>query len=92
MIGGGIMFVVGGLLWGIPMLIASGGLNAYLAALGTQAGEDFAGGEMLYLNPTPRGAGVRSACGRSCFPGTQRALAAAVLALAAVGLDAAVDA
>jgi hypothetical protein len=54
MIGGGIMFVAGGLAWGIPLLIASGGLNSYLAALGTQAGEDFAAGEMLYTNPHPR--------------------------------------
>ena len=60
MIGGGIMFIVGRPAWGIPLLIASGGLNAYLAALGTQAGEDFAGGEMLYANPSPRGGGVRA--------------------------------
>jgi len=56
MIGGGIMFVAGGLLWGIPLLVASGGLGPYLAALGTQAGEDFAGGEMLYTNPSARAA------------------------------------
>ena len=56
MLGGGVTFGVGGLLWGIPLLVASGGLNAYLAALGTQAGEDFAAGEMLYLNPSPRSA------------------------------------
>jgi hypothetical protein len=54
MLGGGIMFVVGGLVWGIPLLIASGGLNAYLAALGSQAGEDFAGGEMLFATQNPR--------------------------------------
>ena len=54
LIGGGVMFVAGGLAWGIPLLAASGGLNAYLAALGTQAGEDFASGEMLYTNPGPR--------------------------------------
>lgn len=56
MIGGGIMFVAGGLLWGIPLLVVSGGLGPYLAALGTQAGEDFAGGEMLYSNPSARAA------------------------------------
>ena len=28
MIGGGIMFVVGGLVWGVPLLVASGGLEA----------------------------------------------------------------
>jgi len=54
MLGGSITFVAGGLAWGIPLLIASGGLNAYLAALGTQAGEDFAGGEMLYATPNAR--------------------------------------
>jgi hypothetical protein len=54
LIGGGIMFIAGGLAWGIPLLVASGGLNTYLAALGTQAGEDFAAGEMLYTNPGPR--------------------------------------
>jgi len=56
LIGGGIMFVAGGLMWGIPLLVASGGLGPYLAALGTQAGEDFAGGEMLYTNPSARAA------------------------------------
>ena len=56
MIGGGIMFVVGGLAWGIPLLVVSGGLGPYLAALGTQAGEDFASGEMLYTNPSARAA------------------------------------
>ena len=43
-----------GLAWGIPLLAASGGLSGYLAALGTQAGEDFAWVDMLLFNPTPR--------------------------------------
>ena len=47
------------------------GWNAYLAALGSQAGEDFAGVEMLYLNPAPRARGVRAACARSSIPGTR---------------------
>ena len=85
MIGSGVMFVAGGLAWGIPLLIASGGLNAYLAALGTQAGEDFAGGEMLYLNPTPRGAAF--ALMRTFIdPWDSTALATVVLILAAAGL------
>ncbi len=54
LLGSSIAFTAGVLAWGIPLLVASGGLNAYLAALGSQAGEDFAGVEMLYLNPTPR--------------------------------------
>ncbi len=47
-------FTIGALAWAVPLLVASGGLQAYLAALGTQAGEDFASGEMLYTNPAPR--------------------------------------
>jgi hypothetical protein len=54
MIGGGVAFVIGVSVWAVPMVAASGGLDAYLAALGSQAGEDFAGVEMLYLNPSPR--------------------------------------
>ena len=44
----------GGLAWGVPLLILSGGLQAYLRALGSQAGEDFAWVDMLWANPTPR--------------------------------------
>jgi hypothetical protein len=46
--------IVGGLCWGIPLLLATGGLEAYVAALGTQAREDFAGVDMLWATPTPR--------------------------------------
>lgn len=84
LLGGGTMFVAGGLLWGIPLLIASGGLNAYLAALGTQAGEDFTSGEMLYTNPNPRAAAfalVRT----FVYPWDSTALAVIVLVLAAIG-------
>ncbi|MGE0862664.1 MAG: DUF2723 domain-containing protein [Vicinamibacterales bacterium] len=85
MIGGGIMFVVGGLAWGIPLLVASGGLGPYLAALGTQAGEDFAGGEMLYTNPSPRA--VAFALMRTFIdPWDSPALGVVVLALAALGI------
>jgi hypothetical protein len=45
---------LGALAWAVPLVVVSGGLQAYLAALGTQAGEDFAGGEMLYVHPSPR--------------------------------------
>ena len=85
MIGGGIMFIVGGLAWGIPLLVASGGLNAYLAALGTQAGEDFAAGEMLYLNPTPRNAAF-ALLRTFVHPWDSNALAGVMLALAALGV------
>ena len=85
LIGGSVMFAAGGLLWGIPLLIASGGLNTYLAALGTQAGEDFAAGEMLYLNPNPRAAAF-ALLRTFAHPWDSTALAAVVLVLAAAGL------
>jgi hypothetical protein len=85
LIGSSVMFVAGGLAWGIPLLIASGGLNSYLAALGTQAGEDFAAGEMLYLNPNPR-AGAFALLRTFVHPWDSTILATAVLALAAAGL------
>jgi len=85
MLGGSVMFLLGGLSWGIPLLVASGGLSAYLAALGTQAGEDFAAGEMLYLNPNPRAAAF--ALQRTfAFPWDSTPLAIVVLALAAAGV------
>ena len=43
-------FAVGGLAWGIPLLIASGGLAAYLRALDFQAGADFGGVVMLWTH------------------------------------------
>ena len=85
MIGSGIMFVAGALVWGIPLLVVSGGLGPYLAALGTQAGEDFAAGEMLYLNPSPRSAAL--ALMRTFVdPWDSTVLASVVLVLAAVGV------
>lgn len=85
MIGGGITFIAGGLLWGIPLLVASGGLGPYLAALGTQAGEDFAGGEMLYTNPSARAAAF--ALMRTFLdPWDSPVLGAIVVVLAAAGV------
>jgi hypothetical protein len=85
MLGSAVTFVVGGLVWGIPLLIASGGLNAYLAALGTQAGEDFAAGEMLYTNPRPRA--IAFALMRTFIdPWDSTALGTVVLVLAALGV------
>jgi hypothetical protein len=46
--------VVTGLAWAVPLVADSGGLAGYLRALGTQAGEDFAWVNMLWLEPTPR--------------------------------------
>jgi hypothetical protein len=49
-----LLAAAGVLCWGIPLVVATGGVDAYLAALGTQAGEDFAFVDMLWVNPTPR--------------------------------------
>ena len=85
LIGSTTMFVIGGLAWGIPLLVASGGLNAYLAALGTQAGEDFTAGEMLYTNPSPRAAAF-ALLRTFVDPWDSTALAIVVLSLAAAGV------
>lgn len=45
---------IGGLIWAIPLVAFSGGVDAYLAALGSQAGEDLAWTGMLWTTPTPR--------------------------------------
>jgi len=47
-------FAVGCVVWGVPLVVASGGIDAYLAALHSQAGEDFAWVDMLWATPTPR--------------------------------------
>lgn len=84
LLGSTVAFTVGALAWGIPLLVASGGLSAYLAALGSQAGEDFAGVEMLYLNPTPRLAAF-ALLRTFIWPWDHMPLAGAVLAVAAAG-------
>jgi hypothetical protein len=43
-----------GLAWTMPLIFLSGGMDSYLVALGTQAGEDFAWTGMLWTTPTPR--------------------------------------
>ncbi len=84
MLGASVAFTVGALAWGIPLLVASGGLDAYLAALGSQAGEDFAGVEMLYLTPTPRLAAL-ALLRTFVWPWDSVALGSVVLTLAAIG-------
>jgi hypothetical protein len=72
------------LAWAIPLIAASGGLEGYLAALGTQAGEDFAGVVMLWTTPRPRVA-LDAALYSFVWPWGTIVLAAIVLALAAAG-------
>jgi hypothetical protein len=85
LIGSSTMFTIGGLAWGIPLIVASGGWNAYLAALGTQAGEDFTAGEMLYTNPSPRAAAF-ALIRTFVHPWDATALAIVVLVLATAGV------
>ena len=54
LLGSSLSFTIGVLLWAVPMVVAAGGPAAYLGALGSQAGEDFSGVDMLARNPTPR--------------------------------------
>ena len=74
----------GVLVWAVPLIAASGGLGGYLAALGSQAGEDFSGVVMLW---TMRQARVAAEAVQNTFvwPWAQRPLANAVLILAVVG-------
>lgn len=49
-----VAYFVGALLWAVPLVALSGGPSAYLRALATQGGEDFAGVAMLATQPSPR--------------------------------------
>lgn len=44
-------FSAGVVVWAVPLIVASGGPGDYLAALGSQAGEDFSGVLMLWTHP-----------------------------------------
>ena len=75
---------IGALAWAVPLVVASGGLQGYLAALGSQAGEDFASGDMLYVTASPRRLAM-ALVHTFVDPWESVPLAAVVLALAAAG-------
>lgn len=77
-------FVIAGLAWAVPLLAASGGLDGYMRALGTQAGEDFAWVGMLLFEPTPRRLAF-ALFETFVMPWGALAVAVPVLAIAAVG-------
>ncbi len=54
LLGSAMTFTIGVLVWAVPLVIASGGLMAYRAAIAAQGREDFAGVDMLYRNPSAR--------------------------------------
>jgi hypothetical protein len=70
--------------WAVPLIVASGGPAAYLAALGSQAGEDFSGVEMLWTRRTPRVA-IFALLHTFMLPWDSPMLAGVVLALAVAG-------
>jgi hypothetical protein len=74
----------GVLLWGVPLLISAGGLTNYLAAFGTQAGEDLAGVVMLWTTPKPKVA-FHAVVNAFVWPWGRLALGVIVVAIAAVG-------
>lgn len=76
--------VASGLVWAVPMVLDSGGISGYLAALGTQAGEDFAWVNMLWLDPAPRRLAL-SLYETFALPWGSDGLAAVVTIAAAIG-------
>jgi hypothetical protein len=54
LLGSAMTFSVGVLAWGIPLIIASGGLAQYRAAFAGQAAEQFTGLDIFLSNPTLR--------------------------------------
>ena len=47
--------VIACLSWAVPLVLLAGGIDAYLAALSDQAGEDFVGAAMWWTNRSARG-------------------------------------
>ena len=84
LLGSAMTFSIGVLIWAIPLVIASGGPGAYIAAISAQGGEDFAGVDMLYLNPTPRRLAL-NLLDTFIYPWASRPLGWVVFALSAAG-------
>jgi hypothetical protein len=83
--------LVGGVLvWAIPLVVASGGPSAYLAALGHQGAEDFSGVVMLWTQLTRHEPGMAKQVAYALqdtfvLPWATVAMAKVVLTLAAAG-------
>jgi hypothetical protein len=76
---------LGGLAWFVPLLVDSGGPEAYARALGSQAGEDFTGVVMLSTHPSPKVA-LTAFLNTFTLPWDSPVLAGVVLSIAAGGL------
>jgi hypothetical protein len=84
-LGGTITFAIGGLLWFIPMVIATGGPTEYLHALSSQASEDFSGVDMLYTSARPLYRLGMNLFETFVSPWVATPLAFAILGFAAIG-------
>ncbi len=78
-------FVVGVLLWAVPLVMASGGLDSYLAELDNQSAFDLTQARTFWTNPTPQ---FMTQALRDTFvsPWGDWRIAAVVLALAISGV------
>jgi len=76
--------IIGVFVWAVPLIVASGGLVSYAAALGTQAGEDFSGVVMLWRVRTARVA-LDAALNTFLWPWGSLVVGGVVVAIAAVG-------
>lgn len=75
--------IIGTLLWGIPLVVMSGGPAAYAAALTAQASEDISSGTMLVTAPGLRAA--TAALIRMAYPWADKYVAVLIVGLASVG-------
>jgi hypothetical protein len=78
-------FTVGAALWAVPLVIASGGLNSYLASLSVQGSLDFSDGDLLVLRPS-LGRLTIALVNTFGYPWANKYLAGAVLLPALIGL------
>lgn len=83
-LGASITFGIGVAIWAVPLLVASGGPARYLAAIGSQAGEDLSGVDMLATRPSVRSLAF-ALIHTFADPWASVPLAVVVLALAGVG-------
>ena len=79
-------FLAGVLAWGIPLIVVSGGLGQYLAALQSQAGEDFAWVRMLWTSPTDPRVAFHAFVNSFVWPWGRLSLGVVALALSTIGL------
>ena len=85
LLGAGLSFGIGVLLWFVPMIVASGGPARYLHALSFQAGSDFGGVDMLVTSSQPVRRLILNLLQTFVSPWVSLPLAAVILAFAAIG-------